>query len=107
MNELLAASAAFFYGADDGEHIAHELVSGGITLPGADVLRDAKVRLECIDLLWERQQMDHYDYWRYLNPDGSPQLGWLWLALREDRVAFPKMDFPHEDLQASADVDKL
>ena len=51
---------------------------------------DARVRLDILNVLYERLLFLQFEFLRYYNPDSSPQLGLQWLAVCEDRFALPK-----------------
>ena len=76
LQQVLAAAAPFFFPIESSSEIASELLAGNVSLPSPTLLRDAMVRLDLINLLWRRVQWDENNYWLYLNPDASPQLGW-------------------------------
>ena len=57
-------------------------------------------------ILWEREGFEEYDFWRYLGPDSSPQLGYNWLVLREDVFTFNKSTYSLE-AQAFADLNSV
>ena len=46
------------------------------------------------------------DCWRYVDPDSSPQLGYNWLVLREDRFTFPHLEYDGVDKVCAAEFNK-
>lgn len=104
---LLAHAAPFFFGREGAACISQELQSSVDLLPSASVLREATIRLDLMDVLWQRKLFQHHDYWRYLGPDGSPQLGWNWLVLREDAFIFPMSEAFTDDALCQLDYNKL
>ena len=83
-----------------------ELRSTDIALPSNELLRKANVTLDILSVLWMREEFNDYDWWLYINPDGSPQLGWYWLVMREDSFRFNLREFTDESMQAHADMNK-
>ena len=72
--------------ATKGQTLGGELRAGRHTLPSPDTLRMARLRLDMLSIMFERQVFMQYAYFRYIWIDGSPQLGWNWLVMREDRL---------------------
>jgi hypothetical protein len=99
----LAAAAPLLFG-EAAPCFARELL--GVTLPSEALLREATVRLELLATLWHREEFQHQSYWRYLNPESSPQLGWGFLVLREDLLVFPKGEFARTEQFVGADFNK-
>ncbi len=61
-------------------------------MPSESRLRDASVRLEVLNALYERELLTSNTSWIYINPDSSPQLGWDWLVMWEEVFGF-KLDY--------------
>ena len=99
--DALKLTAPFFFGHDGSSAFTSQSLAE-IDLPSDNVLRDGRIKIDSLAVLWERKSFDMYMYWRYLSPDASPQLGWQWLVLREDRFAFPKEKFESETSAAIA-----
>ena len=59
-------------------------------VPGMHLLRASRVRLDLMAILYERQQQQKFKHLRYLLIDSSPQLGFNFLCIREDRINIPK-----------------
>jgi hypothetical protein len=98
----LANAADLFFG--HGESVAVDLRAGQVPLPSLDLLRVARVRLDILSVLHERQLGKHFKYLRYIMIDSSPQLGYNFLCMREDRIAIPRSEFTSVDFRASFDI---
>ena len=72
--------------------LAKEISDRQYALPGYSLLRMARIRLDVMSMLFERQLFIWWRYRRYIMPDGSPQLGYNFLCVREDRVRFPRLE---------------
>lgn len=59
-------------------------------VPGLKLLRTSRVRLDMVAILYERQLQQKFKHLRYLLIDSSPQLGFNFLCIREDRIRIPK-----------------
>ena len=88
-------AAPFFFGSD-AESVFTPQAMSTVALPKEFILRDARIKLDALRVLWGRETFEDNYAWRYLSPDGSPQLGWQWLVLREDRFDFSKKEFGSE-----------
>ena len=73
-------------------------------LPETSCLDDAGHRLVKLDMLWERELMDKFDFSRHWSPDSSPQGGYNWFVIMEDRRRWPKNLTMEERLQVDAPI---
>ena len=89
INNVLGHAATLFFGRLEAAPLVSELASGDIKLPSPKLLQEARLRLDILSMLYERKQFLRFNYWRYLNPDSSPQLGFQWMVCREDRFVLP------------------
>jgi hypothetical protein len=62
-------------------------------LPSISLLRVARVRLDLMSILFQRQLFFRYTHVRYLLIDSSLQVGFNILCVREDRFAIPRDEF--------------
>ncbi len=67
-----------------------DLSRGKVVLPGIQILRLARVRLDIFEIMFERQLSMRYKYRRYVMADSSPQLGQSFLVVREDCIRIPR-----------------
>ena len=74
--------------------------------PSDSRLREASIRVELLNCLYERKQNRIHTTWRYLNPDSSPQLGWDWLVIREDSWSFPNEEYTCNEQIADANFNR-
>ncbi len=95
LQDIFVLVAPFLFG-EAGREVFTDASMLGAPLPSMDVMRDGRIRLDLLSLLWERTQIGRFYTWRYLNPDSSPQLGWQWLVVREDSFRFSKHDHESE-----------
>ena len=86
----LSLAAPFFFGSEHCRDLQTDLTSGAVSLPSEGVMRRSNVRLDILSVLYRRVLFSKFSYWRYLNPDSSPQLGHDWLVCREDSFQFEK-----------------
>jgi hypothetical protein len=100
---LIAASGVLFNSDPDGPFA--QAVSA-TDLPSEGRLREASVRLQLFSMLYQQLQFPDFVFWRYLNPDSSPQLGWDWLVMREDIWQFGRDLFGCAEQIVSADLNK-
>ena len=88
----LAAAAPILQGPE-GDRVAQQLRDGETPVPSIDLMRMARLRLDFMSIMFERQLFMQFQYRRYILVDSSPQLGFNFLCCREDRVRFPRGDF--------------
>eukprot|EP00959_Pyramimonas_sp_CCMP1952_P101381 2120707-Pyramimonas_sp.AAC.1 len=53
-------------------------------------MREARVQFDFLSSGYLGSRQNDFANWIYLNPDSSPQLGWNWLVVREDKFSWPK-----------------
>ena len=87
LRDVLTHSAVVFFGGDC--EITRGMQRGEYVLPSLRLLHDARVRLDLLAILYERELHRKYKYIRYLLLDSSPQLGYNFLCVREDRIRVP------------------
>lgn len=90
MDHVLSDAAVMLLG-NASDRVQSEIAAGNISLPSEKTLRFARVKLDIIDIMYERRLAIQFTYWRYMCPDSSPQLGWNFLCAREERFRFPKV----------------
>ena len=71
---------------DDARAVAAAIDDGSLRVPGREVLRQAGLKLDLLMLAWERLRTKRDGAHRYLLADSSPQKGWNFYALVEQRV---------------------
>jgi hypothetical protein len=98
LSNVISDSAALIFGHLESQPLRLALTDGSIKLPSWNLMLDARVRLDILNVLYERLLFLQFEFLRYYNPDSSPQLGLQWLAVCEDRFALPK-DTCHDLLQ--------
>ena len=89
LGEALATAALIFFG-EGGTQLAGMLSNGTLPMPSLSFLRAARVRLDMMSMLFERQLYAGWAFLRYLMVDASPQLGRNYLCGREDRLRIPR-----------------
>ena len=87
--DVFAHTAPFLFGEEGSQVLTLEACSQ-ISLPSPLVLMAGRIQLGVMTLLYAREHFLRRFSWRYLGPDSSPQLGWHWLVLREDRFDFSR-----------------
>jgi hypothetical protein len=102
LGESLSHAADLFFGADS--ELGTDLRNGAVPMPSVDLLRMARVRLDLMSILWERRLSGLFRYARYIMIDSSPQLGFNFLCMREDRIAIPRDAFISPEYRASFDI---
>ena len=107
LQSALALAAPFFFEVSASRRVASELLESTVDLPKEARLRDARLRLDLLDTLYEQTNMLDCECWRYLNPDSSPQLGWSWLVVREESFMFPRSEFGSLGSVADADLNAV
>ena len=88
LRDVLLDAASIILPADSAVH--NQISSNEVKLPSLGLLRAARVRLDLMSILFERQLFMQYTYIRYLLMDSSPQLGRNFYCIREDRVKIPR-----------------
>ena len=103
LGDVLGSAARIFFGVD-GALLAGQLQSNEMPLPQQDVLRTARVRLDQCNLLFQRGINKTYNCLRYLMIDSSPQLGWNFLMVLEDRIMFRRSEDTGYSFRAAVDI---
>ena len=88
LQEGLATVAPLFFGQLSAGGLVGELRDGSIQLPQDSVLQDAQIRLDILDLAWERSRCHKFEFWRYGAIDASSAFGNSWFLAREDIFEF-------------------
>ena len=86
---VLSAASMLFFGLA-GRQLAADIRSGVIPLPSNELLRQARIRLDLLSILYERKRHKKTKFFRYLLADASSMLGRNFLCIREDRVGYPR-----------------
>jgi len=73
-----------------GRDLARDVAEGLMPLPTLDYFRQARLKLDMMSILFERQLHVRWVFWRYLLIDASPQFGHDYLIITEDRFRFPR-----------------
>ena len=89
IEEALADAARLFFG-EEGSWLASVLENKTLPMPGLNLVRQARIRLDLCSMMFERLLFVTWAYIRYLIIDSSPQLGRNFLCTREDRIRFPR-----------------
>ncbi|CAK0828340.1 unnamed protein product, partial [Prorocentrum cordatum] len=90
LKSVLHHAAPFFFDQGQSSQFQHGLRE--CALPTESTMREARVQLDLLSSGYARLRQKDYVNWIYLNPDSSPQLGWNWLVVREDKFSWPKDD---------------
>ena len=88
IGKALADAADMFFGAES-RPMQRDLRDGVVPLPSVGTFRMARVKLDILPIMYERQLLVEWRYLRYFQVDSSPQLGFNFLCCREDRLRFP------------------
>ena len=102
VEDALAHAAAIILGRDDP--ISSQLRQHVFAIPGLQLMRMARVRLDLMNILFQRQLFIRYRYVRYIMVDSSPQLGFNFFCMREDRIAFPREEFVCAEYRVMTDL---
>ena len=89
LGEALATAALIFFG-EGGSQLAGTLSNGTLPTPSLSFLRSARVRLDIMSMLYERQLYAGWAFLRNLMVCASPQLGRNYLCGREYRIRLPR-----------------
>jgi len=89
LTSVLCASASIFFG-DQASSITDGLRSRKFAMPSLALMRQARLRLDYLSIMWQRREFLRYKSIRYLLCDSSPQLGWNIFGVLEDRVIIPE-----------------
>ena len=102
LDDTLADASRIFFGPEDP--LASNLEACHIRLPSLPLLRLSRVRLDVVAILYERMSANMFRFLRYILMDSSPQLGYNFLCVREDRVAIPVPQFMSPEMRANFDI---
>lgn len=91
MTEALADASNVLDG-QRSDSVQDDLRSNKYPLPSLDTLRMARVKLDVLSMLFERFLQVSFCYLRYFVADSSPQLGYNFLCMREDRIRMPRAE---------------
>ena len=94
--------ANLFFGRGNG--LSVDLQRGAVPVPSLGLLRTSRVKLDYMDILFQRQLFLKFTYRRYWLVDSSPQLGYDFLCVREDRIRIPRCDDWTVELRALYDI---
>ena len=89
---VLAASACFFLDANVAKPISEELQNNKIHVPSIDVMRNARLRLDLLSVLFAQRFFLRTYLIRFKLEDTSPQLGFIFRCTIEDTFRIPS---PH------------
>ena len=90
--ECLAAAVMLLVTQPDAVQLRKDLLSGAIPLPSVGMLRQARVRLDLMNIMFQRSLLRAFWFIRFISVDSSPQLGRNFLCMREDRIRFNRAD---------------
>ncbi|CAK0867379.1 unnamed protein product, partial [Prorocentrum cordatum] len=105
LSDLLAMVVQMFYGRD-GSQLVNEIRHGRIPLPSSELMRQARIRLDVLAILYERELNKDFKFMRYLLVDGSKQLGRHFLCTREDRIRYPRSEFGNPGFMVRYDLNE-
>ena len=89
LNDALAAAVPIIFGPQ-GDQMAASFRNRVHILPSIDIMRMARVRLDCMSVLFQRKLFLQFAHRRYLLVDSSPQFGFNFLCVKEDRINIPR-----------------
>ena len=102
--DSLSSTASVLHGQTVGSDLSTEFDSGSCPLPSFETLRMARVKLDCISMLWQRFLASSFSFRRFLLYDSSPQIGHDYLIVREDRIRLPLRGVLGPELRAMYDI---
>ena len=102
---VLAWSASLFFGPG-GAELADDIRSGRIALPSRELLRQARIRLDVLAILFERSLHRQFKFMRYILADASPQLGKNFLCTREERIRYPRAEYSNPQFITTYDLNE-
>jgi hypothetical protein len=63
---------------------------GMVRVPNKDTLQKCEHRMNLLDILWQRELLDQFEFARHWQGDSSPQGGYNLLVVLEDRIRWAK-----------------
>ena len=103
---LLGDVAEMFFGREPAKELVQAWATQVLRLPGLDILRHARMRLDVLSIIYEQRLFLRFDIVRFLIVDSSPQLGWNFQLAREDRLLLPHRIAADICLRADIDLNK-
>ena len=104
LDEGLGAAAGLLCGTADVSGVSDALRRGTVPLPSLGVLRQSRIKLEMMAILYERELRKKFRCIRYLLLDSSPQLGFNIHCVREDRIMIPRLEWTSPAERARFDI---
>jgi hypothetical protein len=92
LQDALAACAPLLFGSLASIDLVGELRDGSLQLPMHTVLSDAQVRLDILEIAFERHRFGEFKCWRYPSIDASSSHGNMWFMSRECVFRFPSAE---------------
>ena len=92
LKDALAAAVPLIVGPA-GSALANRLRDGTHILPNIDLMRMARVRLDFMSIMFERQLFTQLTFRRYIMVDVSSAAGFNFLCAREGCARFPRGSF--------------
>ncbi len=89
LQDALATCAPLLFGHVASIDLVGELRDGSLQLPMNTVLSDAQVRLDILEIAFERHRFGEFKCWRYPAIDASSAYGNMWFMARECVFKFP------------------
>jgi len=87
---VLACAGAILLGEGDADVLKQELTAlEGVSIPGPDVVRAARLRFDLVSLVFEQRRFLDINTVMFLLVDSSPQLGVDFLCVIEDEITLP------------------
>ncbi len=99
LSETILLACSLVLSATEVDKLRSAFATGEIRLPGRSALAKVECRLHVIDLWYQQSLHSKVAYRRHWCPDSSPQLGFNFLVVVEDRLPFP-ISSPHEFVAA-------
>ena len=103
MADVLADSADIL-GGDAASDVVDKLKGGQVALPSFGLLRQARIKLDYLNILFERTATDGNRSLKFVMLDSSPQLGFNFQGGREDRIVIPTSAFLTPATRANFDI---
>jgi hypothetical protein len=88
--DVVGHSAALLLGDADATGLVENIRSGSHPLPGLNVLRYARICLDCFSMVFERHLQLKWSYWRYIMIDTSKVAGHSFVCIHESRLRLPR-----------------
>ena len=90
MSDALADACQVLHGSSTNR-VQDELRAGEFQIPSPDTLRMARLKLDYLSVMFERLVFLRFRYLRYVYIDASPQMGFNFLCMREERLRIPRV----------------